>query len=208
MLCDHIDELVKLREMEERAPRTEYVGPLAVFDDGADGYSLAVGLPRDAFASCRLKSGGDVLVQDVLDGTQSEEVGFPVVDVIVTDPPYGFNTDENLEELADLYARAIERMVTDLDDGGQLVMCLPDRSMTGRYSPFFTHKKFVTHQVLSAAHATGKEAVTTAEFLPQPQEAFRFPYYWESERALRRAVLHFQFRRHAEPGPGKAHGES
>jgi tRNA G10 N-methylase Trm11 len=117
-------------------------------------------------------------------------------DVVITDPPYGFNTDDNPEELARLYSAVIERMISALKDEGQLVLCLLDRSHTGRRSPFFTHKELITQQVLSIAEqATPKrEVIIPAYAVPQQRQIFRAPYYWESERALRRAILHFRIR--------------
>jgi len=116
-------------------------------------------------------------------------------DVIVTDPPYGFNTDEDPDALANLYAEALRKMIGALRENGQLVLCLLDRSHTGRRSPFFSHKEIIIQQVLAVADKMRREVIIPAFAVPHQREIFRPPYYWESERALRRAILHFKFRR-------------
>src|SRR5205807_5703993 len=117
-------------------------------------------------------------------------------DAIVTDPPYGFNTDDDLQSLAELYVTAIGKMILALKQDGHLVLCLPDRSHTGRRSPFFTHKELITQQVLSLAERAvpKREVIIPAYAVPKQKDLFRPPYYWESERALRRAILHFRVR--------------
>jgi hypothetical protein len=116
-------------------------------------------------------------------------------DIIITDPPYGFNTDEDPDSLANLYAESLLKMIGALRDNGQLVLCLLDRSHTGRRSPFFSHKEIIIQQVLAVADKMRREVITPAFAVPHQREIFRPPYYWESERALRRAILHFKFRR-------------
>ena len=117
-------------------------------------------------------------------------------DVIITDPPYGFNTDDDLHDLAALYSGSIRKMIHALKHNGQLVICLLDRSHTGRRSPFFTHKELITQQVLSLAESASpkREVIIPAHAVPEQRNLFRAPYYWESERALRRAILHFKIR--------------
>jgi SAM-dependent methyltransferase len=115
-------------------------------------------------------------------------------DVIVADPPYGFNTDDRNDDLAQLYHDVIYTLLRALKEGGQLILCLPDRSHTGRRLPVCTRKEFVIHQVLVAADRLGKEVFQPGSTLPDPGGLFRPPYYWESEKALRRAVLHFHLR--------------
>ncbi len=120
------------------------------------------------------------------------------VDVIVTDPPYGFNTNEDPTELAKLYAEMIPTLVNALQEEGQLVLALPDWSHTGRQILAFTYKNFVTHQVLLAADRRGWEVIRSAAPATRERDLFRAPFYWESDRALRRAILHFRFRKKSE----------
>lgn len=115
-------------------------------------------------------------------------------DVIITDLPYGFNTDESPEELAQLYSDALDKMIAALRKEGQLVLSLLDRSHTGRQSLYFTNKSIVIEQVLVKAKEQGYEVLSPSDRVPQPYDVFKLPYYWESERALRRAILHFRLR--------------
>lgn len=115
-------------------------------------------------------------------------------DVIITDPPYGFNTESDPLELSRLYADLATVLLGALKDEGQLVIALPDWSHTGRQVPFFAHKEIVTLQVFVAAEKLNREVISGAFAAPRPGEIFRPPYYWEAERALRRAILHFRVR--------------
>jgi tRNA G10 N-methylase Trm11 len=113
-------------------------------------------------------------------------------DVIITDPPYGFNTSEDRIVLADLYGSFLRTAIGSLVDGGQLVIALPDWSHTGRQLPAFVLKDFVINQVLSIAEEFRREVIHTGTQVPRSVGVP--PYYWESETALRRAILHFRFR--------------
>jgi len=117
-------------------------------------------------------------------------------DIIITDPPYGFNTQGSPEILAHLYSEVIPAMIRSLREEGQLVIALPDWSHTGRQVPFFAHKEFVTQQVLVAAEELGAEVFGAAYMAPSPGSMFKPPFYWEADRALRRAILHFRIRKH------------
>lgn len=120
-----------------------------------------------------------------------EELKPESADIVIADPPYGFNTDDDREQLARLYAMMIDRMVRALRSGGQLVLCLPERSRTGRALPFFTQREIVTQQVLLASEQQRRRVLREARSLPEGLLSLRPPYYWESEKALRRAILHF-----------------
>jgi len=115
------------------------------------------------------------------------------VDVVITDPPYGFNTDDDSETLARLYVNFLRGVLGALRDDGQLVICLPERSNIGKTPLGFQHHGIVIHQVLSLAREYDKEVMG---FSPAtPGRLFQPPYYWESDRALRRSILHFRFKR-------------
>lgn len=115
-------------------------------------------------------------------------------DVIVTDPPYGFNTEEHVTFLAELYSDVIRACVRGLKESGHLVICLPERSYIGRSSPIFTHREVVTQQVIAAADELDLEIFSPGLAVPAPSSLYRPPYYWESEKALARSILHFRFR--------------
>lgn len=131
-------------------------------------------------------------IRDAADWNESDQ---GLYDVIISDPPYGFNTDENSLRLAQIWAKSLENMIRSLNsNGGQLVLCLPERSYIGRNLDFFTGKDFVIRQILAIADKMNLDAMLPACVVPEPMSFFQPPYYWESPRALRRAILHFRFR--------------
>ena len=113
-------------------------------------------------------------------------------DAIICDPPYGFNTSINHLELTDLYSRFISVALNSLTSRGHLVMCLPAQSYTGRNLPLCTKCDVIVNQVLTKAEELGKEVILPGRNIPRGD--FLPPYYWEADRALRRVILHFQFR--------------
>jgi hypothetical protein len=113
-----------------------------------------------------------------------------VCDVIVTDPPYGFNTEINRSSLAALYDDFIPKLIRALRSGGQLVMALPDWSHTGRQVPYFLLRDFVVQQIYASAMQMGRE-VSVPRLFPNQFEGQG--YFWESKRVLRRAIIHLRF---------------
>ena len=115
-------------------------------------------------------------------------------DIVVTDPPYGFNTDEGSEHLAGLYSTSLYAAIAALKSDGQLVICIPERSSIGKTPMAFTHKNIVTHQILALANEVNKEVLVPARAMPGPTALFGPPFYWASTRALSRSILHFRIR--------------
>lgn len=147
-------------------------------------FSDALAVSAETLQARGLKA--EVVKRDILDGVCAP------ADVIVCDPPYGFNTELDKAKLAELYSRALDRMLTALEGGGEIVICLPDKSRSGREIPAFVLSGWVTQQLLAKAGKHGLEPVIDASVLPRPGSLFRPPYYWQSERALRRSILHFR----------------
>jgi hypothetical protein len=150
-------------------------------------YSMALTLKAKYLRALSAKARSAIKIADC-----TKKKSRPLFDVIVTDPPYGFNTNENKKKLAKVYASALRVMIGSLKDEGQLVIALPDWSHTGRQLPAFALKDFVAHQVLVISETLGREVIHSANQIPS--STAKAPYYWESERALRRAILHFRFR--------------
>lgn len=111
-------------------------------------------------------------------------------DIILCDPPYGFNTTEDDGKLARLYNEFIDQALRALNPGGHLILCLPAESYTGKDLPYCTNSSLVVKQVLLKAQELKLELIHPARDLPS--KLFTPPYYWEAERALRRVILHFQ----------------
>lgn len=189
VLIEELRRLQRLRRRESKARRQRNSrGPMVVhqarYSRGCTLSTEWVGRFADA--------DGDALIR-VRDARELEPRS---CDVIVTDPPYGFNTREDAHELARLYEAMATTLVGALHDKGHLVLCLPDQSKTGRHSPFFTHKEVIEHQLIVAAEKQGREMSVPQLALsgdPRYKELFSAPYYWESG-ALRRAILHYRIR--------------
>lgn len=122
------------------------------------------------------------------------ELGQDTYDIIVTDPPYGFNTEEDPVSLAQLYDRFLISSIRSLRNEGNLMICLLDKPYTGRKSFTFASPRFVTKQVLDICSRLNKECFRPARRMPNINNLFQPPYYWESDRALRRRILHFRIR--------------
>jgi len=114
-------------------------------------------------------------------------------DIIITDPPYGFNVQHSLYELADFYREFIHTLVRMVKKNGQIVIALPDKSISGQISPFFTHKEIVLQQFFAEAELQNKTIVYSTDILPN-RGLYRAPFYWESEKSLRRSILHLRFK--------------
>jgi len=185
-LTHQLLRLKKLREKEE-SKCVETDGMYSIF---IDKYSKGITVCRKRFKKRykQLISKRAIKTQDV---RKLRKKGY---DVIITDPPYGFNKEFNPYDLARLYSDSLAAMIRALKNNGQLLISLPERSHIGKESPFVTHKELVKQQVLFYAEKEGKEVINTTYSLPIPSNLFRAPYYWESEKALKRSILHFVFR--------------
>jgi len=112
-------------------------------------------------------------------------------DLIICDPPYGFNTNEDDDCLVDLYSVFLDKAIESLRPHGQLIICLPAESYTGRDLHYCTRSDIVSRQIITKAHKQGRLVYRPAQSFPI--SSLSPPYYWESERALRRTILHFCF---------------
>lgn len=186
-LCSQMKELLKKRRAEYSGV-VEARGHIVVYQGT---YSNDCGINSKYLRDLASRFNDSPLVTRC--DAQSLKAGS--CDVIIADPPYGFNTEESPADLAQIYSDCLDSMIRALKDEGQIVLCLLDRSHTGRQSLFFTNKELIIQQVLVKAEAAGYEVIMPAGRVPEPVERFRPPYYWESVRALRRAILHFRLRR-------------
>jgi tRNA G10 N-methylase Trm11 len=190
VLRTQIESLIHLRERQELVRSfhgDDKLKNIAVFQGR---YSIACSISTEALRRERDKKN--------LSQTNAErdvrDIPPLSYQVILADPPYGFNTDDEALTLGETWTSALWAMIQALENDGQLVICLPDLSHTGRSVQFFTHRQFITQQILAIAEELGREVIVPADVLPTPSEIFRPPYYWEAERALRRAIVHFRIR--------------
>jgi 16S rRNA G966 N2-methylase RsmD len=114
------------------------------------------------------------------------------VDVIVTDPPYGFNTEEGgVSAMQQLFADIVPLMVKSLRKKGQLVLILPAIARNGREIPYFQTRGAVVRAVLSAVQAENRRCIQFTHTIPGSNQLFEFPIYWTSASVLERRILHF-----------------
>jgi len=188
-----IQQTARLREQRAREVRT--IERLAQHSETPlhwffiDEYSAGTTVPISEIeaASQATSASPAVRVQNVSKCVKEQ------FDLIVTDPPYGINTDENPAALLRIYTKCFKSLLGRLAPGGQLIMCLPEFSHAGRRIPEFTKPTLIVHLLLTAADQVGLDAVTQPRIYPGPRRLFTAPYYWESERALTRRILHFRF---------------
>ncbi len=162
-------------------------------------YSLG-GLPR--FNLDALEAAGDEnsslhgthLTKWVRQQNAAEVEGY--CDVILTDPPYGFNTDEDPLSLGELYLRSLEAMLGALRPGTDchLIVCLPEQSFVGRATPWYTRRPAYVRQVFALVDRYDREVIRVGQVFPSHGRTAGPPYYWQSDRALRRSILHFVLR--------------
>lgn len=112
-------------------------------------------------------------------------------DIILCDPPYGFNTEEDIKELSLLYDTFLTKAIMALKSNGQLIICLPAESYTGKDLPYCTRIDVVSRLILIKSMELGRKVYKLSTSLPLKD--FEPPYYWESDKALRRGILHFRF---------------
>jgi SAM-dependent methyltransferase len=189
-LLRQIKELETLRSQQlQPVPPNEILPPehIQIFQSK---YSLGCSLTLHSLCEKNTK----LKLEIPIAALDARDLARDSLDVIVTDPPYGFNTDQEALDLGALWNKALRSMILALKDGGQLVICLPAQSHTGRHLQFFTQKDFVTHHILLLADMLDREVITPATIVPSPGRLFKPPFYWESERALRRSIVHFQFK--------------
>ncbi|NTU95326.1 MAG: hypothetical protein HGA52_04670 [Bacteroidales bacterium] len=188
----------RVKKMQEYIIRRSGKGTIAIQDNIIEyigKYSRAVtlneGIYGEYYKRSRSKRKALIGIQDISQLTPN------YYDIIVTDPPYGFNnTAHDVYALSDLYSKMINSIIRSLKNYGQVVMCLPDRSYSGKLSPFFTHKELVIQEfMMRAKHMNIDCRIVRSSQNMVHDKIFKVPYYWDSERALRRSIVHLCFER-------------
>ncbi len=125
-----------------------------------------------------------------------DKVRIKGADIIITDPPYGFNTDhEDAADLFKLYDILIEEIVALVGSQTHLLICLPEESHNGQTLPSFVTKSWFLPRLLQQAASKRVEIIEHSKVWPSSANSGKVPYYWRSERALTRSVLHVILRR-------------
>lgn len=181
-LLDEIEQLIKMRQEIEESASCAAGGNYCVFQGvySKEVVSSFFLMAPDDFEA-------DILATIATKDARNLEKNS--IDIIICDPPYGFNTTEDQGRLAHLYSEFFESAIDALRFQGQLIVCLPSESFTGRDLPYCTRSDLITNQILVKAEAAGRHVYIPARSLPI--DGLSPPYYWEAERALRRVILHF-----------------
>ena len=114
-------------------------------------------------------------------------------DIIITDPPYGYNTIEEDETLYKLYCNLVENSVKSLNNGGQIIICLAAKMNQGKRLPEFIKRDFLLDLFRNAAHKNKMRIVELDEEICHMGTLYQFPFFWESKKVLRREILRLQF---------------
>lgn len=132
------------------------------------------------------------------------------IDVVITDPPYGYNVekfaDGSENKLSELYNEMSGHLIEDLKDNGVIVMCLPSKSRVGKAINPFCLKRFYIPRLYEAA--SSKEVYIQHDFGYNilPCDLFGIPFYWNSHKALRRDMIYYRINKAQsgkEPGDAK-----
>jgi 16S rRNA G966 N2-methylase RsmD len=116
-------------------------------------------------------------------------------DIILTDPPYGFNTNEEKISFSKLYLNILPLFVKILCDNGIIMLCLPAQSHSGRIVDYFVQKEIVLQQLYIAAIQNNMILREKIDFNRASHRVFTTSLYWDSEKALKRDIVCFQFSR-------------
>jgi tRNA G10 N-methylase Trm11 len=128
-----------------------------------------------------------------------EVLALGAYDAIITDPPYGFNTDEDYWALAKFVREMIPALIKSLKpEGGQLILAAPQVSFSGRVVMPFVRSLVLGREIIKWCSQNGRECVNLATVLPKDLSSIRPPYYWIAEKTLQRKILHFWVRRNGE----------
>ncbi len=117
------------------------------------------------------------------------------VDLIITDPPYGFNVAiGSPDEQIKFYKELIGTFLQAVKNFGQIIFCLPDESINGQSVPFYLRKAWILReffiQVAEKYPGEGRIIEISSTKPRYGTLLYAPPYYWRSKRALTRTVMH------------------
>lgn len=119
-------------------------------------------------------------------------IGDNSFDIVITDPPYGFNTEEGgTGSLHNMYGKLFDQLARTLDYGGQLFVCLPANARTGKVIPFYQTRRSVVQRIIRAFYLNNKSLISYSEPRLLSGSISNPPYYWGNNSAVSRDVLHF-----------------
>jgi hypothetical protein len=113
-------------------------------------------------------------------------------DIILTDPPYGFNTQEGgNEDIKRFYSELVPALINALKKRGQLMLSLPAFAKNGKQIPFYQTRESVVRQIIGCTEAARRRIIQPVETTPGYSALFRLPWYWGSSSTIERRIVHF-----------------
>jgi hypothetical protein len=89
-------------------------------------------------------SGPGIIIAKVNDSIEALKRLEGVADIVITDPPYGFNThDEGSDEIKRFYPELVPALVRVTKKRGQLMVALPAFAKNGKQIPFYQTRESV-----------------------------------------------------------------
>ena len=199
-LYDYLDGFLKLlKKYSSFDGMTDKDSSVVILNDSCFGKEVAYNYYhlRDKLATCasRLICGPKTGEFSVFWETMMQELAGRSPDIVIMDPPYGFNTDrEGLVGLTTLYTTIIKKVVQSAGIETHLLMCLPEKSHNGQTIPNFVTKDWVMARLFLESSGV-VDIVNYANSKPFPSSNFRPPYFWRSPRALTRSIIHVILKR-------------
>ena len=114
------------------------------------------------------------------------------IDVIVTDPPYGYATDTSEEDLYATYTSFFEQAFRVLKDEGRIVISVLDRVKTGK--KINTRIRTPGFKKIISKIAKEKKIHFIIPDIPLSSES-RSYFYWKSDHALNRTIISLQIKK-------------
>lgn len=183
---ERLSSTISAPTLEKFHQRSLFSGKLSRIRVINDSYSVGVRQDPPSTQTTDLFGNQEFLVMNVLDLPKNS------IDLIVADPPYGFNTEEEILKMATLFRATSDTFIDAIsDEGGQIILAVPEVSFTGRPIPAVASRSFVVDQIIRSAMRLGRRLYRPTLPTPGPSSRFEAPYYWYSEKALKRAILHF-----------------
>jgi hypothetical protein len=113
-------------------------------------------------------------------------------DIIITDPPFGFNTfGEEAAGMKELYAGLVPALIGSLRSWGQLIVALPAFAKNGKQIPFFQTQESIVKQVLAEVEAQSRVCISFGDTVPVNRRSASPPWYWGGYSTIERRILHF-----------------
>jgi len=186
-----LSALISIRENQESSPN----GGDEISGTYNSLYSRGVGESAGFFKELggRINRNEGINVVSGIDCREYMRLNVPngSIDIIVTDPPYGFNISNEGADLSLLSVDIVREFVRILDRRGQLLMCLPAGARTGKMIPYSQTRAIIANAVLREANRANRTLTWFLRSQIAKNSLINPPYYWGGHAAVSRDILHF-----------------